>query len=100
CLGIGGCFASESPAGFNRNTRLLCVGTRNQVCFLPLTPLPHQAAPGNDAEVSIRYSGNNPLLDNLLDTPQRSARNARLEIAKHLVTSRRATCLRNLAGLE
>jgi len=30
CLGIGGCFASESPAGFNRNARLLCVGTRNQ----------------------------------------------------------------------
>jgi hypothetical protein len=28
CLGIGGCFASESPAGFNRNARLLCVETR------------------------------------------------------------------------
>jgi hypothetical protein len=28
CLGIDGCFASESPAGFNRNARLLCVGTR------------------------------------------------------------------------
>jgi hypothetical protein len=36
CLGIGGCFASESPAGFNRNARLLCVGTRRQVEARPM----------------------------------------------------------------
>ncbi|HEY2198815.1 MAG TPA: HAMP domain-containing sensor histidine kinase, partial [Mycobacterium sp.] len=29
CLGIGGWLASESPAGFDRNHRLVCVGTRN-----------------------------------------------------------------------
>jgi hypothetical protein len=28
CLGSGGCFASESAAGFDRNASLLCVGTR------------------------------------------------------------------------
>src|SRR5215213_1811712 len=28
CLGISAWFASESPAGFNRNPRLLCIGTR------------------------------------------------------------------------
>jgi replication initiation protein RepC len=28
CFGISGCFASESPAGFDRNHRLLCLGTR------------------------------------------------------------------------
>src|SRR4051794_41980767 len=29
CLGIGGWFPSESPAGLRRNRRLLCVGIRS-----------------------------------------------------------------------
>jgi chromosome partitioning protein len=46
-LAISGWFASESPAGFNRNQRLLCVGTRRQgyeLVILDTAPHANQTA--------------------------------------------------------
>ena len=63
-IGIGGWFASEAPAGFDRNQRLVCVGTRTLVHeVIVVRPpangaaLPYDGAKGEVIEKRVKDLG-------------------------------------------